>query len=432
MAIGSVDLSSGTTDGSTLGVVGRVGYTAVWQERIITLDTPLDLVEGTQYAIVARAGNPDVSAYAYWYGRKPGEYSGVGNGWTSADSGVTWTEDLSLGSIYDDWFDTGTDSYEPTPNPANPFDGMRPVNSTTWKAQIFTASDSYELTSVTVLLGRRYNYNPGTITVSIRSTGLVPTPADEATSVDWADLTISWEGGSADSYDVYFGQNGTLVSLGNQEGVTKVVPYTTDVDDNGVTHAYVDGTEIDWDVPFYWRIDSVEGETTTEGEVWWFDARPTTVSTPTPSTGSTDVILSFPSLTWVTGGNTSTYNLYFGLTSGALSEVGSGFAPVTYGMPVLTYTKTYYWRSDAANDFGVTAGTEWSFTTMRLKPPGPTGYYNGEYFQLLVLEDGVLGQPPPTGVVNVDYILVAYLPNFISTTKRLICAAGNKVWMEDL
>jgi len=57
----------------------------------------------------------------------------------------------------------------------------------------------------------------------------------------------------------------------------------------------------------------------------------------------------------------------------------------------LEYGTTYYWRVDAFNEVGETAGDVWSFTTLELIPPD--------------------GAPTP---------------------RRLIGVANNRVWYEDI
>lgn len=74
--------------------------------------------------------------------------------------------------------------------------------------------------------------------------------------------------------------------------------------------------------------------------------------------------------------------------------------------------------------------------TERLYPPGPIYWYStGSYhYQLLVQSDFTLGNPPPTGVENTDYVILAstYLPNFIRTNRRLVAAARNNLYYEDI
>lgn len=74
--------------------------------------------------------------------------------------------------------------------------------------------------------------------------------------------------------------------------------------------------------------------------------------------------------------------------------------------------------------------------TERLYPPGPTYWYStgNFYYQLLVQSDFTLGNPPPTGVENTDYVILGstYLPNFIRTNRRLVAAAKNNFYYEDI
>jgi hypothetical protein len=163
---------------------------------------------------------------------------------------------------------------------------------------------------------------------------------------------------------------------------------------------------------------------------------PSKAITPGPANAATNVTLDQASITWVDGGGADTFNVYYGDTSGSLSLVSSTqegllftVTGITLGSPY-SYLSTRYWRIDSTNDYGTTTGDEWSFTTIRLKPPGPTYQYDNTYYQLLVDEDGNWGTPPPVGVEDTDYVVVTYLPNFIKTTRRLVGVANSKVWYE--
>ena len=168
-------------------------------------------------------------------------------------------------------------------------------------------------------------------------------------------------------------------------------------------------------------------------------ALPEKAITPTPSDVNTDVHLDQATITWVDGGNADTFDVYYGTTSGALGDVISSaqagtsltVTGITDGSPY-AYLSTRYWRIDSTNDFGTTVGDEWSFTTVRLKPPGPTYQYNDFYYQLLVDEDGNWGTPPPVGVEGIDYVVVTYGPNFIRTVRKLVVAGNNEIYIEDL
>ena len=79
-----------------------------------------------------------------------------------------------------------------------------------------------------------------------------PNPANGATNVP-IDTDLSWAGGSgATSYDVYFGTTSPGTFRGNQPGTT-----------------YDTGT-MATNITYYWRIDSVNDQGTTTGNVWSF------------------------------------------------------------------------------------------------------------------------------------------------------------------
>lgn len=174
---------------------------------------------------------------------------------------------------------------------------------------------------------------------------------------------------------------------------------------------------------------------------------PTKATNPTPTNAATDVTLDQATITWEDGGGADSYDVYYGTTSGDLTKVSSEQAGLSFtisgvanGSP-FDYVITRYWRIDSINDSGTTTGDEWSFTTIRLDPPSETYWYStgGYYYRLLPQfnsETGVFegyGDPPPTGVENTDYeVLAGYLPNFINTNRRLVAAAKNRIYYEDI
>ncbi len=193
----------------------------------------------------------------------------------------------------------------------------------------------------------------------------VPVPAHEATGVDFSGKTISWSnGGSAENYDVYFGQNGNLISLGNTNNTSMVITYTTETDENGTIHAYINSTEIDWNVPFYWRIDAVNESGTTTGDTWWFDARPIKAVNVTPLNGGENIDRDIKKLVWADGGGTDNYDVYFGTETGNITELIPGIEDVFGAIPLLDGSEEYFWRIDSVNEFGMATGDEWSFQTL--------------------------------------------------------------------
>jgi hypothetical protein len=153
--------------------------------------------------------------------------------------------------------------------------------------------------------------------------------------------------------------------------------------------------------------------------------------TPAPANAATDVTLDQATLTWEDGGNTDTYNVYYGDTSGALgSAISSAQAGtsltvtgITLGSPY-DYVATRYWRIDSTNAAGTTTGDEWSFTTINFDQLRVTyklisgGSGNGPY------------DTPTPGVEGTDFQYTG--ENNMITVRRLVAAANNKIWIEGL
>lgn len=136
---------------------------------------------------------------------------------------------------------------------------------------------------------------------------------------------------------------------------------------------------------------------------------------PDPADAANDVKLHETTVTWESGGDTDSYNLYFGSLSGFLSLVESGITEtsgVVQSYNFSNYNDFYYWRVDAVNENGTTAGDEWTFTTMTFQPPLPSG----------LTPSGDLD--PPTGTPNGE--------NNAYTVKRLTACAKNTFYYEDI
>lgn len=211
-----------------------------------------------------------------------------------------------------------------------------------------------------------------------------------------------------------------------------------------------------------WRVDSNNGYATgslryyypttwalnaSEDHLFelWDDSAwsvPSKAINPTPSDTASDVTLDQGTVTWEDGGGATSYNIYYGTSSGNLSLVSSTQAGTSFTVTGITdgspydYLVTRYWRIDSTNSSGTTTGDEWSFTTIRFGPPTQTYFYSttGQYYYLLIQADGSYGDVPGVGVENTDYVFLAagYLPNFINTTRKLVAVANSKVWYEDI
>ncbi len=167
---------------------------------------------------------------------------------------------------------------------------------------------------------------------------------------------------------------------------------------------------------------------------------PTKATNPAPANANASVTLDQATVTWDDGGGADTYNIYYGTSSGSLSFVSSAQAGTSFTVTGITdgspyaYLSTRYWRIDSTNDAGTTTGDEWSFTTIRFSAPTTTYFYQGQYYRLLIQSDGSYGDVPGVGVEGTDYEFLAagYEANFVDTVRKLVSAANNKVWYEDI
>jgi len=188
---------------------------------------------------------------------------------------------------------------------------------------------------------------------SVPSKATNPSPSNGNTNQSLT-VGLSWSnGGGATSYNVYFGTDNTPDSgefKGNQPGKT-----------------YNPGT-LSYNTTYYWRIDAMNSNGTTTGDVWSFMTEaappqpPSKATNPSPSNGTTNQSINV-NTSWSNGGGATSYDVYFGTDptpdSGEYkgNQSGTSHAPGT-----LAYSATYYWRIDAKNSAGTTTGNIWSFT----------------------------------------------------------------------
>lgn len=87
---------------------------------------------------------------------------------------------------------------------------------------------------------------------------------------------------------------------------------------------------------------------------------PTAAVISAPTNGATDVSIN-ADVSWSSGGNTTSYDVYFGTTSPGDSK-GNQVATL-YDFGTMLNSTQYFWRIDAKNSCATTTGTIWSFTT---------------------------------------------------------------------
>lgn len=97
--------------------------------------------------------------------------------------------------------------------------------------------------------------------LAVPSKATNPTPANAANDVTLDQETVTWEdGGGADTYDVYYGEGGgSLVKVSSEQAGTS---FTI----SGITS----GSPFDYIISRSWRIDSINAQGTTTGDVWSF------------------------------------------------------------------------------------------------------------------------------------------------------------------
>ena len=239
-----------------------------------------------------------------------------------------------------------------------------------------------------------------------------PTPADESgPGVDFSDWTFTWEdGGGAASFNLYAGTNpATLNLVTTLAEVSYVVPVA-----NIFRTTLLGGV-------IYWRVDAINEIDTTIGTVWSFDPRPAKATTPVPADGAIDQRLNLAQLAWTAATEAETYDVYFDTESlvDRVSAAQTGVSFAELGQPFV-YDTSYIWRIDSINAFGTTTGDEWTFTTISFDPPIPTWK---------LVPGHTLG-PLTDGVPGVDFVWNG--TNNMVTTKRLVVAANNTLWYEDI
>ena len=177
------DLASGTTNGNTLATYGS------WTEREITFGSPIELTNGTKYAIVVRALSVVGAAELNWSTRVDNPYAN-GDRYGSSNSGSSWAVDTDD----DVWFKTKANGVEKDDGSftQDGFNRAESAYGTNWSAQTFTASSTYTISSVILKLAQYLDFggSVGTVTVSIRATELAPpgkaqnpTPTDDQESI---------------------------------------------------------------------------------------------------------------------------------------------------------------------------------------------------------------------------------------------------------
>ena len=303
--------------------------------------------------------------------------------------------------------------------------GISVTHGVNWHAQTFVTTSVYTVSGVALNCWKFGS--PGNITVSIRATDEngKPTGADLAT-VTVADSVISTLPTLA--YYTF-----TFVSSYNLSDATKyaivwrapngnAANYFTPFGDGaaGYTNG---GTFISSNSGSSWGSEGTSSDA--NFRVYGDTPVPGKPTTPSPSDATSSITLDETPLSWVDGGNTDTYEVYFREQGDSWVLVGTAQAGLTWTIDfgILAYGTTYEWRIDATNVYGTTTGDTWSFDTI-------------SYNQIRVsyrLISGGNGNGPydsPSGVQGTDWEYTG--ESNMTTIKRLIAAANSTIWYESI
>jgi hypothetical protein len=199
-------------------------------------------------------------------------------------------------------------------------------------------------------------------------------------------VSLSWtQGTSADSHDVYFGDNFDDVNngaestfQGNQVSTFLVVGFPGFAFPDGLTN----GTT------YYWRIDEIEadGATVHKGDVWSFTVPPKIAYMPSPPDGAKFVDPNV-ALSWDAGFGTKVHYVYFGDNYDDVNNATGGLpgGTTTFTPGTLELDKIYYWRIDEFDGIETHKGDIWSFRIMKAGGGVRADYYKGKNFENLVL-----------------------------------------------
>lgn len=153
-----VDLAAGTLNG------GSFTISTAGEQYTFMLDSPLDLEEDTQYAIVVHADSGNGANSVNWKYDSAGLFYFEGRRLSSADAGSSWTgysnsdfqfKVFGTSLLFKDYYNIGQTTY-------------LPVRGLQLEGQTFTPDENYDIAEIYLLVGK-YG-SPGTLTYSIQET----------------------------------------------------------------------------------------------------------------------------------------------------------------------------------------------------------------------------------------------------------------------
>jgi len=201
--------------------------------------------------------------------------------------------------------------------------------------------------------------------VQIRAAVLcnTPVPANGAVRIQPAPV-LSWQEPPLEedaSYTLYFGPNPDIASN----------PKWTDV------HPPFHPGTLEYMTTYYWRIDTVAGDTVFMGDDWTFTVGGKT-SDPNPANGAVNLPMTDKNLMWSGDSWATSYKVYAG-TQFPLLYLGEVLTPIYPHYPTPYELTTYYWRVDEyVNGQLAVEGDVWQFSTRQRMDACPEGDLSGD------------------------------------------------------
>ena len=186
-----------------------------------------------------------------------------------------------------------------------------------------------------------------------------PDPGDGAadvsrfTDLDWDDAS------GAAGYDVFLWQDGQSKPALPTAMVTESV--------------YQPATSLLSQADYNWQIEAKNTIGTTPGPDWTFTTEtalpPAVPQSPAPGDGANGVLLD-TTLDWDDADRATGYDVYLWPAVETKPATPTANVAVSFFQPeLLQFEADYHWQIVAVNDFGTTAGPEWTFTTEVAMPP---------------------------------------------------------------
>jgi hypothetical protein len=124
-------------------------------------------------------------------------------------------------------------------------------------------------------------------------------------------------------------------------------------------------TFVGWDFSSVWGIDADANSGYPYLQALaTYVAPPAKATNPSPEDGATKLPVDVAP-GWQGSAGATSYDLYFGVANPPVTRIAAGLAETSYAPPsTLSYGTTYFWRVDAKNSIGTTAGDVWTFSTL--------------------------------------------------------------------